>query len=103
MTSKTQSQKFRRSFGIIAMAILFLIVSASLILGASATPVQPLQLRPNIQVNAEIITFGDVFINAGEQAGIIIVAAPLPGRRLMLNSAVLAQIARGNGRFWKNS
>ncbi|VAV99527.1 hypothetical protein MNBD_ALPHA06-1320 [hydrothermal vent metagenome] len=42
-------------------------------------------------------------MNAGEQAGIIIVAAPLPGRRLMLNSAVLAQIARGNGRFWKNS
>jgi len=96
-------KSFRRGFGIMAMAILLLVISASLVFGADAKPVSTLQLRPSVVVSGNMVTFSDLFFNAGPQADLVVANAPLPGRRLALSPSVVSRLATANGRRWSNT
>jgi len=104
MARQSDQIKYRRTFGIFALALLLLVVSASLVFGAekSKNAPEPLQLRSSIVVDGEQITFDDVFANAGDISGKFIAASPRPGRKLALSPEGIAQLAATNGRSWRN-
>ncbi|PHR60900.1 MAG: flagella basal body P-ring formation protein FlgA [Robiginitomaculum sp.] len=98
------SLDFRRRFGIFALAILLLVVSASLVLAQSATGTveENLQLRSVIVVKSENVTFADLFINAGDLGDVVVTAAPLPGRSKALHPIALSRQAKARGATWNN-
>ncbi len=102
MHDKTAIFTLRRTIGIFALAILLMVVCASLVFGAETQTNDPLQLRSNIVVEDNQITFDDVFANAGELGDILLQTAPLPGRRVFLHPASLSRLAASNGRSWNN-
>ncbi|MBL1431252.1 MAG: flagellar basal body P-ring formation protein FlgA [Robiginitomaculum sp.] len=105
MAHRIDQAGIRRKFGIIALAVLFLVVSASLVFADNSTDTaktEPLQLRSNIVVDGETITFGDLFSNSGDLATIAISNAPAPGRKLTLSPLVLSRLATDNARQWSN-
>jgi flagella basal body P-ring formation protein FlgA len=103
MNARSKQLKWRRSFGIVAMAILLLVVSAKLVLGAEVNVSMPLQLKANIVVTSDQITFADLFQNAGELSDIVVAGAPLPGRKLSLSPLALARNVAAHGREWTNT
>lgn len=102
MANRVDQTGFRRKFGILALAVLFLVVSASLVFASNAKASEPLQLRPNIVVSEETITFGDLFSNAEEVAPLVISHSPAPGRKLTLSPLAISRLATDNGRQWSN-
>ncbi len=105
MSRQSDYMRYRRTFGIIALALLLIVVSASLVFAADREQhsTEPLQLRPSIKVDGEQILFDDLFTNAGDLAEKFVANAPYPGRQLSLNPVAIAQIAARNGRVWHNS
>lgn len=104
MAHRINPLRLRRRFGVFAMAVLLLVVSASLVFGATTNEkmLEPLQMRTNIVVAGPTITFDDLFSNAGVLADLPIAAAPLPGRKLTLSPLGIARIASAHGRQWSN-
>ncbi len=98
------SLDFRRRFGIFALAVLLLVVSASLVLaaGASGNETENLQLRSMIVVESEDVTFADLFTNAGDLGDVVVAAAPLPGRTKALHPIALSRQASARGAVWNN-
>src|SRR3954468_18378432 len=57
--------------------------------------------RPLAVVEDSTLRLGDIFEGAGPRAGQAIGAAPAPGRRLVIEAAQLAALARAHGLAWR--
>ena len=79
---------------------LLLILAASFAAGMAA-PCFAATTRGEVLLEGSRITLGDVFLNAGDKAGLIVGDAPAPGQKLALDVTALNQIARNNGFDWK--
>lgn len=79
-------------------ALLALPVLAALPARAQALPPAP---RPLVLAEDVTLRLGDIFENAGPNAGQAVGAAPAPGRRMLLDTAALAAIARRHGLAWR--
>lgn len=58
-------------------------------------------LRPHALLEGDVLRLSDLFDNAGPRAESIIAAAPQPGRRMVLETQNLINIARQNGVAWR--
>ncbi|BDG73027.1 flagellar basal body P-ring formation chaperone FlgA [Roseomonas fluvialis] len=65
---------------------------------ADALPPHP---RPVVLAEDAMLRLGDIFENAGARATQAVGAAPAPGRRMLLDAANLAAIARRHGLPWQ--
>lgn len=78
---------------------------AILMLPALALPARaedaPPVPRPLAVAEDAMLRLGDLFENAGRLAGQAVGAAPAPGRRMILDAANLAAIARRHGLAWR--
>jgi flagella basal body P-ring formation protein FlgA len=61
----------------------------------------PALLRPQVLLEAEVLRLSDLFENAGPRAATVLAAAPLPGRRMVLETQNLVNIARQHGVPWR--
>lgn len=61
----------------------------------------PAAARPHVLAEDAVLRLGDLFENAGTLGPRTIGAAPLPGRRMILDAASLAAIARRHGLAWR--
>lgn len=62
---------------------------------------QPARLITDIQVEADGVTLGDVFENAGQYADRVIARAPSPGQTTTLEARWLGRVARAFGLDWR--
>lgn len=69
-------------------------------LPARAAP-PPAMLRPQVLLDAEVLRLSDLFENAGPRAETVLAAAPLPGRRMVLETQNLVNLARQHGVNWR--
>lgn len=58
-------------------------------------------LRPHALLEGDVLRLSDLFDQAGPRADTVIAAAPLPGRRMVLETQNLINIARQNGVSWR--
>ena len=58
-------------------------------------------LRPHALLDADVLRLADLFDNAGPRAETVIASAPQPGRRMVLETQNLINIARQNGVNWR--
>jgi flagella basal body P-ring formation protein FlgA len=58
-------------------------------------------LRPHAMLEGDVLRLSDLFEHAGPRAETVIAAAPLPGRRMVLETQNLINIARQNGVNWR--
>ena len=79
-------------------AILALPLAAAL--PARAQDTLPTMPRPVVLAEDAMLRLGDIFENAGPRAMQAVGAAPAPGRRMLLDAANLAAIARRHGLNW---
>ena len=70
-------------------------------LALPAQAVEPAILRPHALLDADVLRLSDLFDHAGPRAQIVIAAAPQPGRRMVLETQNLLNIARQNGVPWR--
>lgn len=82
---------------ILALAILTLPARAR----AQAAPPPPAILRPHALLEGEVLRLSDLFEQAGPHAERVIAASPQPGRRMVLETQNLINIARQNGVNWR--
>lgn len=69
---------------------------------AQAAEESVVALRPLAVVDEPVLRLGDLFEGVGAaRAGVTIGAAPLPGRRLVLEAPQLAALARAQGVAWR--
>lgn len=68
---------------------------------AQNAPPPPAILRPHALLEGEVLRLSDLFDQAGPQAGRVIAASPQPGRRMVLETQNLINIARQNGVNWR--
>ncbi|MBY0428386.1 MAG: flagellar basal body P-ring formation chaperone FlgA [Alphaproteobacteria bacterium] len=66
-----------------------------------AAPCIAATTRGEVLLEGSNITLGDIFLNAGDKAGMIVGQAPAPGQKLVLDVTALNQMARANGFDWK--
>jgi len=74
---------------------------ALLALPARAEDGLPPSPRPLVLAEEPLLRLGDIFENAGRLAHQAVGAAPAPGRRMLLDTANLAAIARRHGLAWR--
>ena len=73
-------------------------------LATLALPAQAVEsaiLRPHALLDTDVLRLSDLFDHAGPRAQIVIAAAPQPGRRMVLETQNLLNIARQNGVPWR--
>jgi flagella basal body P-ring formation protein FlgA len=58
-------------------------------------------LRPHALLEGDVLRLSDLFDHAGPRADTVIAAAPQPGRRMVLETQNLINIARQNGVPWR--
>lgn len=81
--------------------LLVLFVLAALV-GAIA-PAPAASLRPNVIVEGDTVSLGDIFDDAGPRADAPILYSPAPGRHIVLNAAWLGQVAKMFQVAWRPS
>lgn len=54
-----------------------------------------------VVINRSFIRLGDLFVEAGEKADVVVAYAPAPGSRMVYDVNSLASIARANGIKWQ--
>jgi len=79
---------------------LMAIIALGLWFLAAAAWAQPAP-RPVALVESDTIRLADLFENSGPQGGVSLGAAPGPGRRIVIEAAQLATIARMHGIAWR--
>ncbi|MEH6547948.1 MAG: hypothetical protein V7701_16035, partial [Sneathiella sp.] len=60
-------------------------------------------LRPQITVEGDTITFGDLFDGAGDKADQTVAPAPAPGKSKVFKAMSVANFARSHGLTWRPS
>jgi len=83
--------------------VAFFAVTALGVLPAGAEMTKPVSLKSHISVEGRFITLGDLFMQAGEAAHVIVGDAPAPGRRLVFEARRLAAFSAQHGLTWKNT
>jgi flagella basal body P-ring formation protein FlgA len=78
----------------------FLALGLLAALPARAAP-PPALLRPQVLLDADVLRLSDLFDNAGPRAETVLAAAPLPGRRMVLETQNLVNLARQHGVNWR--
>jgi flagella basal body P-ring formation protein FlgA len=68
---------------------------------ARAQNAPPAILRPHALLEGEVLRVSDLFDHAGPHADRVIAASPQPGRRMVLETQNLINIARQNGVNWR--
>lgn len=58
-------------------------------------------LKPQVLLEGDVLRLSDLFEGAGPRAETVLAAAPLPGRRLVLETANLVNLARQYGVHWR--
>ena len=58
-------------------------------------------LRPNVLLEGEVLRLDDIWDNAGPRGATVLAAAPLPGRRMILETPNLINLARQYGVNWR--
>jgi len=76
-------------------------VFALAVLSLPAQAADPAILRPHALLESDVLRLSDLFDNAGPRSQNVIAAAPLPGRRMVLETQNLINIARQNGVPWR--
>lgn len=66
-----------------------------------AAPCNAATTRGEVLLESRVVTLGDIFLNAGDKAGLIVRDAPAPGQKIALDVTALGQIARSAGFDWK--
>lgn len=64
-------------------------------------PSEPVALREQFSVNADIIRLGDLFSGTGKKAKIAVAYAPDPGKRAVFDARWLFNVARNNQLDWR--
>jgi flagella basal body P-ring formation protein FlgA len=82
------------------MVRLVLTLLAGLLAGLPALAADPALLRPSAVIEGDAVRLGDLFENAGPKAQTVVVAAPQPGRRIVLGAEWLARVAAAHGLAW---
>jgi len=59
-------------------------------------------LRDKAIVTGDAVTLGDLFINAGDHASMLVSRAPAPGSRAAINATHVASATRAAGMLWPN-
>ena len=86
---------FVRRFCVLIVAVVALGAMAN---GAAADAI----LRPNVFVDGDSVTLGDLFDNVPlDRAGKIVSRAPAPGRSTVVNAEWLKKVARSGGLDWR--
>ncbi len=68
-----------------------------------APPAQPVNLRLEITVEADVLRLGDIFEGLDAQAEVTVARAPAPGRQLRLSGQWLRRLARAHNLAWQPS
>lgn len=79
---------------------LLLLLAASLTVSMAA-PCEAATTRGEVLLQGSNVTLGDLFLNAGDKAGMIVAASPAPGQKATYDVTALNQIARSSGFDWK--
>ena len=74
---------------------------ALLALPAAARASEVAMLHPQVLLNADVLRLSDLFENAGPRGATVLAAAPLPGRRMVLETPNLVNLARQHGVNWR--
>ena len=77
------------------------LILALLLLAAPVAAQEIATPRPHALVEEAVIRLGDLFEGAGPRAAAPVGAAPLPGRRLVVEAAQLQALARAHGLPWR--
>lgn len=68
---------------------------------ASESALAEALLRPNVVVDGDLVTLGDLFDNVGAKAEVAVARAPLPGKRVTVDADWLQRVAAMNGVNWR--
>ncbi len=79
---------------------LLLLLAASWAVSMAA-PCQAATTRGEVLLAGSHVTLGDLFLNAGDKAGMIVAEAPAPGMKTAYDVTALNQIARSSKFEWK--
>jgi flagellar basal body P-ring formation protein FlgA len=79
----------------------FLLPLALVLALASQSALAEALLRPNVVVDGDLVTLGDLFDNVGDKAGVAVARAPLPGKRVAVDADWLQRVATMNGVDWR--
>ena len=79
-----------------------LLFSLGLTTHSVAATSETVTLKSRVNVPGEIITLGDLFINAGSAKDIVVSAAPIPGKKARLSPRHVQRVASQNGLLWRN-
>lgn len=79
----------------IGLSVMLTVGSGSIADSLAAT------LQGNVVVRGDTIALGDIFLDAGKHADRVILQAPEPGRKLVLNANWLYRAARAYGVQWR--
>ncbi len=66
---------------------------------ASAAPSVTLRAKPVVE--GDNITFGDIFVGAGEKSDYVIAASPAPGKTIAFKASSVAFVAQKHGLQWQ--
>ena len=72
-----------------------------LLLAAPALAQEVVSVKPVAVVEGAVLHLGDIFAGAGPRAEVVVGSAPAPGRRLVVEAAQLAALARHHGLVWR--
>lgn len=87
------------------LSLLMLAAVAGLVPAAAGEgpPAQPVNLRPEITVEAAVLRLGDIFDGLEARAEVAVARAPAPGRQLRLSGQWLRRLARAHNLAWQPS
>jgi flagella basal body P-ring formation protein FlgA len=89
---------YRPAAKAIAIALTIAVAAAGTAAAGGAAPVV---LRGAVTIAGPALTLGDVFLNAGDKAGVRIGDAPAAGMPLTLDAQALARLASSHGLDWQ--
>jgi len=80
-------------------------VAALLLLAAPASSPawaqEMVSVKPAVVIDGPTLHLGDIFAGAGARAEVVVGTSPAPGRRLVVEAAQLAALARMHGLAWR--
>ena len=97
MTTRPASLFFSRA------SLAGLTLAAALAFGSAAAWAEqlPVQLKPNVALEGDVIRLGDLWDNIGDKADTPLANAPQPGKRITLETRWLAAVAQSYGIDWR--
>jgi flagella basal body P-ring formation protein FlgA len=79
------------------------LAAAALLFAAFSSPTDAAELRPDVTVNGNVVTLGDLFDGAGNAARVVVADAPAPGFTNEISVSRISLVARRSGVAWHNT